>query len=143
MTSTPGRGSRPIRIGNCSGFYGDRASAMADMARAGGIDILTGDYLAEVTMLILGKARAKDRTRGYATTFLQHLDAALEHLVANRIRVVVNAGGLNPAGLAAATRELVARHGHPLRVSHIEGDDVSGRLDALQQEGHALRHLTS
>ena len=135
--------SAPIRIGNCSGFYGDRASAMADLARAGGIDVLTGDYLAEVTMLILGKARAKDSTKGYATTFLEHLDAALEHLVANGIRLVVNAGGLNPAGLAAATRELIARHGHDLRVSHIEGDDVSGRLDALQQAGHSLRHLTS
>ena len=143
MTSTPGRGSRPIRIGNCSGFYGDRASAMADMARAGGIDILTGDYLAEVTMLILGKARAKDSSKGYAATFLQHLDAALEHLVANGIRLVVNAGGLNPAGLADATRELIARRGYDLRVSHIEGDDVFGRLDALQQAGHSLPHLTS
>ncbi len=104
MTSAAGRGQRPIHVGNCSGFYGDRASAMADMARAGGIDVLTGDYLAEVTMLILGKARAKDSTKGYATTFLQHLDAALDHLVANGIRLVVNAGGLNPAGLADATR---------------------------------------
>ena len=143
MTSTPGRGSRPIRIGNCSGFYGDRASAMADMARAGGIDVLTGDYLAEVTMLVLGKARAKDSTKGYATTFLQHLDAALEHLVANGIRLVVNAGGLNPAGLAVATRELIARRGYDLRVSHIGGDDVFGRLDALQQAGHSLPHLAS
>src|SRR6187431_2892716 len=125
MTSTPGRGSRPIRIGNCSGFYGDRASAMADMARAGGIDVLTGDYLAEVTMLILGKARAKNSTTGYAATFLQHLNAALEQLVANRIRLVVNAGGLNPAGLAAATRELIARRGYHLRVSHIEGRGAS------------------
>jgi hypothetical protein len=137
------RAQRPIRIGNSSGFYGDRASAMADMARAGGIDVLTGDYLAEVTMLILGKARAKDRTKGYATTFLRHLDAALEHLVANGIRLVVNAGGLNPAGLADATRELVARHGYDLRVSHVDGDDVFGRLGALQQAGHSLPHLTS
>ncbi|MBV8350000.1 MAG: acyclic terpene utilization AtuA family protein, partial [Mycolicibacterium sp.] len=129
MTSAAGRGRRPIRVGNCSGFYGDRAAAMADMARAGGIDVLTGDYLAEVTMLILGKARAKDSTTGYATTFLAHLDAALAHLVANRIRLVVNAGGLNPAGLAAATRDLIARHGHDLRVSHIDGDDIFGRLD--------------
>jgi hypothetical protein len=143
MTSAPGRGQRPVRIGNCSGFYGDRASAMADMARAGGIDVLTGDYLAEVTMLILGKARAKDSTKGYAATFLQHLDAALEHLVANRIKLVVNAGGLNPAGLADTTRELIARHGHDLRVSHIDGDDVFSRLDALQQVGHSLPHLTS
>jgi hypothetical protein len=135
--------SAAIRIANGSGFYGDRASAMADLARAGGIDVLTGDYLAEVTMLILGKARAKDSATGYATTFLGHLDAALEHLVANKIRLVVNAGGLNPAGLAAATRELIARRGHDLRVSHIEGDDVSGRLDALRRAGHSLRHLTS
>jgi Acyclic terpene utilisation family protein AtuA len=143
MTSEPGRGQRPIRVGNCSGFYGDRASAMADMARAGGIDVLTGDYLAEVTMLILGKARAKDSSKGYATTFLHHLEAALEHLVAHGIRLVVNAGGLNPAGLADATRALLAGRGYDLRVSHIDGDDVFGRLDALQQGGHSLPHLTS
>jgi hypothetical protein len=143
MTAALGRGQRPIRVGNCSGFYGDRASAMADMARAGGIDVLTGDYLAEVTMLILGKARAKDPTKGYAATFLQHLDAALEHLVVNGIRLVVNAGGLNPGGLAAATRDLIARHGHDLRVSHVDGDDVFPRLDALQHAGHPLAHLTS
>src|SRR5690349_1872037 len=110
MTSAPQ--PRPIRIGNCSGFYGDRASAMADMARAGGIDVLTGDYLAEVTMLILGKARVKDSSKGYAATFLHHLAPALEHLVAHGIRLVVNAGGLNPAGLADATRALVADRGH-------------------------------
>jgi len=143
MTTTAARGSRPIRIGNCSGFYGDRASAMADMARDGGIDVLTGDYLAEVTMLILGKARAKDGSKGYATTFLRHLEAALEHLAANEIRLVVNAGGLNPAGLAAATRELVARRGYDLRVAHVEGDDVYGRLDALQETGHSFPHLSS
>jgi hypothetical protein len=143
MTAAPGRGQRPIRVGNCSGFYGDRASAMAEMARAGGIDVLTGDYLAEVTMLILGKARAKDPTKGYAATFLLHLAAALEHLVANRIRLVVNAGGLNPGGLAAATRDLIARHGHELRVAHVDGDDVFERLDALQQAGRPLAHLTS
>ena len=143
MTPAADKGRRPIRIGNCSGFYGDRASAMADMAAAGGIDVLTGDYLAEVTMLILGKARAKDASKGYAATFLPQLDAALDALVANGIRLVVNAGGLNPAGLAAATRELVARRGHQLRVSYVEGDDVFGRLDALQEAGHPLPHLTS
>jgi Acyclic terpene utilisation family protein AtuA len=142
MTSAPAKGERAIRIGNCSGFYGDRASAMADMARAGGIDVLTGDYLAEVTMLILGKARSKDPTKGYATTFLEHLDTALEHLIAHGIRLVVNAGGLNPAGLADATRELIAGRGHDLRVSYVDGDDVFGRLDPLQREGHRLAHLT-
>jgi hypothetical protein len=116
---------------------------MAEMARAGGIDVLTGDYLAEVTMLILGKARAKDSAKGYAATFLSQLDTALEHLVANGIRLVVNAGGLNPEGLAAATRELITRRGYHLRVSHIEGDDIFGRLGTLQQAGHSLAHLTS
>jgi hypothetical protein len=143
MTAASGRGQRPIRIGNCSGFYGDRACAMADMARAGGIDVLTGDYLAEVTMLILGKARAKDPGKGYAATFLQHLDAALEHLAANGIKLVVNAGGLNPAGLAEATRQLLTRRGHDLRVSYVDGDDVFRRLDSLRQAGHCLPHLTS
>ena len=143
ITAAPGRRQRPVRIGNCSGFYGDRASAMAEMALAGGIDVLSGDYLAEVTMLILGKARAKDSAKGYAATFLPQLDAALEHLVANGIRLVVNAGGLNPEGLAAATRELITRRGYHLRVSHIEGDDIFGRLGTLQQAGRSLAHLTT
>ncbi len=142
MSAAADRERRPVRIGNCSGFYGDRASAMADMASAGGIDVLTGDYLAEVTMLILGKARAKDPTKGYAASFLHHLDAALEHLVTNRIRLVVNAGGLNPAGLVCATRELAARRGFEVRVAHIDGDDVFDRLDAFPQAGHTLQHLT-
>jgi Acyclic terpene utilisation family protein AtuA len=143
MTPARDQGRRPVRVGNCSGFYGDRASAMADMAAAGGVDVLTGDYLAEVTMLILGKARAKDATKGYAVTFLQQLDAALDDLVANGIRVVVNAGGLNPAGLAAATRELAARRGHDLRVAYVDGDDVADRLGELQEAGHPLAHLTT
>jgi acyclic terpene utilization AtuA family protein len=140
---TSAQGQRPVRVGNCSGFYGDRASAMADMAKAGDIDVITGDYLAEVTMLILGKARAKDNTKGYASTFLTQLDMALDHLVANGIRLVVNAGGLNPSGLVAAARDLIARRGYDLRVSHVGGDDISGRLDTLLADGHALQHLTS
>ena len=143
MTAAPGRGQRPIRIGNCSGFYGDRASAMADMARAGGIDVLTGDYLAEVTMLILGKARAKDPTKGYAATFLPHLDAALEHLVANRIRLVVNAGGLNPGGLAAATRDLIARHGHGCASPTSTAMTSSVASTRCNRRAIALAHLTS
>ena len=116
---------------------------MADMAAGGGIDVLTGDYLAEVTMLILGKARAKDATKGYAVTFLHQLDTALDDLVANGIRVVANAGGLNPAGLAAATRELAARRGHDLRVAYVDGDDVADGLGELQAAGHPLTHLTT
>src|SRR3954454_22292113 len=109
MTSPPARGQRALHIGNCSGFYGDRASAMADMARAGGIDVLNFDYLAEVTMLILGKARAKDSAWGSAATFREPPDGAFGDLLPNGIKVFVNAGGLIPPGLADATRELVAR----------------------------------
>lgn len=132
-----------IRIGTCSGFYGDRASALAEMAAASNIDVIVGDYLAEVTMLILGKAQVKDPSKGYATTFLAHLEAGLDDIAAKGIKVVVNAGGLNPAGLAAATRDLVTRYGHDLRVAHLEGDNLTGRLDALQKDGHALPHLTT
>jgi hypothetical protein len=116
---------------------------MADMARAGGIDVLTGDYLAEVTMLILGKARAKDSTKGYATTFLQHLGRRSSTSSRTGSGSSSTPAGLNPAGLADATRDLIARHGHDLRVSHVEGDDVFGRLDAMQQAGHSLPNLTS
>ena len=115
MTAAPGRGQRPLRVGNCSGFYGDRASGMADMAEAGGIDVLTGDYLAEVTMLILGKARAKDPTKGYAATFLQHLDTALAGNLAlsaevTRLNAELTAARLQSANLLAAIRATIAAH---------------------------------
>jgi hypothetical protein len=135
------RGTRPIRIGSSSGFYGDRATALEEMASGGGVDVIIGDYLAEVTMLILGKAREKDPGLGYATTFLRHLEPALADVAAKDIRIVVNAGGLNPAGLAAATRKLVAANGLDLRVSHVEGDNIVDRLDALQADGNVLPHL--
>ena len=120
------------------GFYGDRASAMADMARAGGIDVLTGDYLAEVTMLILGKARAKDPTKGYAATFLQHLDAGARAPRRQPDPARRQRRRAQPGGLAAATRDLIARHGYDLRVSHVEGDDVRPPRRAATA-GHALR----
>jgi hypothetical protein len=141
MSETDTTRPRPVRIGTCSGFYGDRASALAEMAAAGDVDVIVGDYLAEVTMLILGKAQAKDPSKGYATTFLSHLKAALEDVVAKNIKIVVNAGGLNPAGLAEAVRELLAEAGHSLRVSHLLGDDITQRLPALTASGHGLAHL--
>jgi hypothetical protein len=140
-TATPERGTRPIRIGNSSGFYGDRDDALVEMVALGDIDVITGDYLAEVTMLILGKSRQKDPTTGYATTFMRHLEPALDQLAANGTKLIVNAGGLNPAGLAQATRELVSRHGLDLAVSHVEGDNIEEQLVSLQQAGHRLGHL--
>ena len=90
----------PVRIANCSGFYGDRLSAAREMVEGGPIDVLTGDYLAELTMLILWKARQKDPTAGYARTFLRQLEDVLGSCLDRGIRIVTNAGGLNPLGLA-------------------------------------------
>ncbi|MGW6021541.1 acyclic terpene utilization AtuA family protein [Streptomyces sp. NPDC055099] len=122
----------PLRIGNASGFYGDRFDAMRDMLTGGPLDVLTGDYLAELTMLILGRDRLKDPTRGYAKTFLRQLEECLGLAQERGVKIVANAGGLNPAGLADAVRELADRLGIGVRVAHVEGDDLGARFpDAL------------
>ena len=90
----------PVRIGNCSGFYGDRLAAMREMLTGGELDYLTGDYLAELTMLILARDRTKSPDRGYAKTFLRQLEDCLGTALDRGVRIVANAGGLNPAGLA-------------------------------------------
>ena len=115
----------PLRIGNASGFYGDRFDAMREMLTGGPLDVLTGDYLAELTMLILGRDRQKDPGAGYARTFLRQLEECLGLAHERGVRIVANAGGLNPAGLADAVRELAGRLGIPCRVAHVEGDDLT------------------
>src|SRR5436309_15460374 len=91
----------PLRIGNASGFYGDRFSAVREMLEGGPLDVLTGDYLAELTMLILGRSKLKDPGGGYATTFVRQMEECLGLAVERGVKVVTNAGGLNPRGLAA------------------------------------------
>ncbi|MFG2226954.1 acyclic terpene utilization AtuA family protein [Streptomyces sp. NPDC048644] len=113
-----------LRVGNASGFYGDRFDAVREMLTGGPLDVLTGDYLAELTMLILGRDRLKNPDRGYATTFLRQLEDGLGLAVERGVRIVTNAGGLHPAGLADAVRELADRVGVPVRVAHVEGDDL-------------------
>lgn len=132
---------RAVRIGNASGFYGDRMKAFREMIDGGPVDVVTGDYLAELTMLILWKARAKDPAAGYAKTFLAQARDVLGDCAERDIKVVVNAGGLNPAGLAGEIEKLVAELGVALSVSYIEGDDLAPRLDRLMADGHELRHL--
>lgn len=110
-----------VRIGNCSGFYGDRHAAMHEMLTQGDLDFVTGDYLAELTMLILGRDRMKNPERGYAKTFLTQLEQCLGLARDQGVRIVANAGGLNPAGLADAVRELADRLGIPANVAHVEG----------------------
>ncbi|MEV7586133.1 acyclic terpene utilization AtuA family protein [Streptomyces erythrochromogenes] len=118
---------RPLRIGNASGFYGDRFSALTEMLTGGPLDVLTGDYLAELTMLILGRDRLKNPDLGYAKTFLRQLEEGLGLAHERGVRIVTNAGGLHPAGLADAVRALAAKVGVPVSVAHVEGDDLTSR----------------
>jgi Acyclic terpene utilisation family protein AtuA len=113
-----------IRIGNCSGFYGDRLAAMREMLDGGPLDVLTGDYLAELTMLILARDRLRDPTAGYAKTFLRQLEDCLGLAMDRGVTIVVNAGGLNPAGLAEAVGTLAGVLGLTARVGHVVGDEL-------------------
>src|SRR5262245_49501268 len=131
-----------LRVANCSGFYGDRLSAAREMVEGGPIDVLTGDWLAELTLFLLWRARQKDPALGYAATFLKQMEDVLGAALARGIKVVSNAGGLNPAGLAEALRALCARLGlGGARIAHVEGDDVLGRLGEWQAAGHPLAHM--
>ncbi|RKH36172.1 DUF1446 domain-containing protein [Corallococcus praedator] len=123
--------ARTLRIGNASGFYGDRFSAFREMLEGGPLDFLTGDYLAELTMLILGRDRLKNPAGGYARTFLRQLEATLGLAMEKKVRIVANAGGLNPEGLANDLRALATKLGLSVRIAHVEGDDLVGRADEL------------
>src|SRR3954467_774436 len=103
--------SAPLRIANCSGFYGDRLAAAREMLEGGPIDFLTGDYLAELTMMILWRARQKNASRGYAATFLKQMEEVLGESLERGVKIVTNAGGLNPAGLTRELRALCDRLG--------------------------------
>ncbi len=140
-TRMPGPSVKSLRIANCSGFYGDRFSAAREMVEGGPIDFLTGDYLAELTMMILWKARQKDASRGYAVTFLKQMENVLGDAIGRGIKIVANAGGLNPAGLAAELCALRDRLGLRAKVLHVEGDDLMPRLESLLGAGHELKHL--
>jgi hypothetical protein len=113
-----------IRIGNASGFYGDRFAAVQEMLEGGQLDVLTGDYLAELTMLILGRDRLRDQTLGYARTFLRQMAGGLATALARDVKIVVNAGGVNPKGLAEALGELAAGQGLSPRIGYVTGDEV-------------------
>ena len=122
---------RPLRIGNASGFYGDRFSAVREMLEGGPLDVLTGDYLAELTMLILGRGRLKDPEGGYATTFLRQMEECLGLVMERGVKVVANAGGLNPKGLAAKLAGLAQGLGLAIEIAYVEGDDLLPRAKGL------------
>jgi hypothetical protein len=131
----------PLRIANCSGFYGDRLSAAREMVEGGPIDVLTGDWLAELTMLILARSRASRPGGGYARTFVTQMEQVMGTCLDRGIRVVANAGGLDPAGCAEAVAEVAGRLGLSPTIAHVGGDDLLGRLDELVAAGVDLAHL--
>jgi hypothetical protein len=132
---------RTIRIGGASGFWGD-SSVGAPQLVAAGVDYLVFDYLAELTMSILAAARGKDPALGYATDFVQVTMKSILRDVARRgIRVISNAGGVNPQACAHALQALAAEQGVPLKVAVVTGDDVSPLLPQLREQG--VRELQS
>ena len=141
MTDTPNATilpttARTVRIGGASGFWGDSMVAAPQLVKGGRLDYLVFDYLAETTMSILASARAKNPELGYATDFV---DVAMKPVLAEiqrqGIKVVSNAGGINPHGCAAALRAVAEAQGITLRIAVIEGDDVSRLMPALRERG--------
>ena len=131
-----------ILIGNCSGFYGDRLSAAKDMVEGGPIDVLTGDYLAELTMTILYNQRMqRGEDHGYVGTFLKQFKDVALACQERGIKIVTNAGGLNPVSMAAKVEEIVEELGLNLKVAYIDGDDLIPRLDELNEEGELLKNM--
>ncbi len=127
-----------VRIGGASGFWGDSAVAGPQLVRRAEVDYLVYDYLAEVTMSLLVKARAKDANLGYATDFVgTAMKSILRDVARKGIKVVTNAGGVNPLACGAALRALCAEMGVDLKVAVVTGDDVSPLMPALRERGVA------
>ena len=132
---------KKVIVANCSGFFGDRFSAAQEMVQGGPIHFLTGDYLAELTMAILLRKQFKDPHAGYVTTFLKQMEIVMGECLDRRIRVVANAGGLNPASLAGELEKLANTLGLHPKIAYIEGDNLMQRLQDLQGRGEPFTHM--
>ncbi|HEY4364704.1 MAG TPA: acyclic terpene utilization AtuA family protein [Bryobacteraceae bacterium] len=130
-----------IRIANGQGFWGDSLEAPVDLVRRGPIDYLTLDYLAEVTMSILQKQKARDPQAGYARDFVDLIARILPDLKERRIRVIANAGGVNPHACCKAVLDVAKRLGIHVRVAVVAGDDIMGRLDDFEARGIELKNM--
>ena len=131
-----------IKIANCSGFYGDRLSAAKEMVDGGPIDVLTGDYLAELTMAILyGQKIQRGEKAGYVGTFLKQLKQIASSCSEKNIKVVSNAGGLNPKSMAEEVKNILDSEGLNLKVAYIDGDDFMDKFDELKKNGEELKNL--
>jgi len=133
--------SAPLRIANCSGFYGDRLTAAREMVDGGPIDVLTGDWLAELTMLVLAKNMLRDPAAGYARTFVTQLEQVMGDCLDRGIKVVSNAGGLSPRRCADAVADVAGRLGLDPVIGYIDGDDLVPRLAELRAAGIDFAHL--
>lgn len=131
-----------IRIANGQGFWGDSLEAPLQQLQGGPLDYLTLDYLAEITMSILQKQRARDPRRGYAYDFVEMIARALPDLRRTGVKVIANAGGVNPEGCREAILEVARKQqAAGLKVGVVAGDDISGKLDELLEQGHELRNM--
>ena len=131
-----------IRIGNCSGYYGDRLAAARELVEGGPIDVLTGDYLAELTMSILyNQVQTRGEHLGYVGTFLKQVRDVAATCHERGIKIVTNAGGLNPKGMAAEVEKILAELGVPAKVAYVDGDNLLDDLDSLQGRGEAFTNL--
>ena len=131
-----------IKIANCSGFYGDNLSIARKMVEGGPIDVLTGDYLAELTMTILYNQKLKrGEDFGYVGTFLKQFKDVAKLCEDKKIKIVSNAGGLNPASMAKEVEKIIKELNLNLKVAYIEGDDLMPRLEELSSAGELLKNI--
>jgi hypothetical protein len=139
MNTQQRRGLDRVRIGGASGFWGDSATGPVQLVQSGEVDYLVFDYLSELTMSLLAAARLKDPALGYATDFVANaMRSVLKDALARGIRIIANAGGVNPRACADALAGLAAELGVAVRIAVVEGDDVMPQLPALRAEGLAL-----
>lgn len=135
-------GNDVIKIGNCSGYYGDKLSAAKDMVEGGPIDVLTGDYLAELTMTILFNQKLqRGEDKGYVGTFLKQIKDVAETCKKNNIKIVTNAGGLNPSSMANEIINILKEMSIDLKVAYIDGDDLMPRLEELKDKGETFVNI--
>ena len=133
--------SRVVRVGAGQGFWGDWLEAPRRLVEGGPIDYLMLDYLAEVTMSILQKQKERDPNMGYARDFVGAMESVMGPVAGGKVRVIANAGGVNPPACAQAIKALAGRGGNSLRIGVVTGDDLLPRLDELVDGGHALANM--
>ncbi len=141
--TNPHTNGRVVRVASGQGFWGDSLDAPRQQVEGGPVDYLMLDYLAEVTMSILQKQKERDPAMGYARDFLGAVESVLPAVIGRGVRVIANAGGVNPESCATAVLDVAARHGADgrLRVGVVTGDDLLPRLDELLDGGHELRNM--